>query len=144
MATVVVALVAAGCGNDADQDAGRVSALEQRRLPTTEYAAAQELCPTDVRDRERRARIRERGERHLAQIETSFHRHRQATVEMTYSTDAYLLDEGGEKTERLTVLELAAQWLRSLRYARCDPRAQERLIALPGVRERSRRPVPEH
>jgi hypothetical protein len=136
---VVVSLLATACGN---ASAETVSPLEQRRLPTVEHTAAQELCPSDVRNGSRRAKIRDRGERHLRQIIDSFHRHRDATVKMTYATDTDILNPGGEKTEQLTTSELAAQWLRDLRYEQCDINAQKRLMALPGVRERSRRPVP--
>jgi hypothetical protein len=140
---VAVSLAATACDNGhADKAAARVSAQEQKRLPSTEHTAAQELCPNDVRDPERRARIRRRGERHLSQIVTSFNRHRNATVGMKYATDTDILNAGGEKAERLTVLELAAQWLRDLRYEHCDAEAQQRLVALPGARARSRRPVP--
>jgi hypothetical protein len=95
-----------------------------------------------VRDPTRRAAIRRRGEEHLRQIIESFHRHRDATVKVTYATDTDILNPGGQKTEQLTISELAAQWLRDLRYEQCDINAQRRLTALPGVRERSRRPVP--
>jgi hypothetical protein len=136
---LVVSLLVTACGN---ANAETVTPVERKRLPTVEHTAAQELCPSDVRDRTRRAAIRRRGEKHLREIIESFHRHRGATVRMTYATDTDVLNPGGEKTERLTILELAAQWLRDLRYEQCDITAQKQLVALPGVRERSRRPVP--
>lgn len=133
------------CGDREGSSSGpHVTPEEQRQLPTEEHNAAAELCPDDVRDPEERAAVRRRGLRHLDALVTSFRRNPDATVETTYGTDSSLLDAGGDKTERLTMTELAAQWLRDLRYSRCAPNVQRQLRALPGVQQRSKRPVPDY
>jgi hypothetical protein len=131
---IAVALSASACGGRSGEP---VSAGEQRALPAQQGAADRELCSTAPTWAERRAE-RAQGRAHLKAIERSHALHPDALV-----TTRYYASETAElKTEQLTVNELAAQWLRSLRYGRCDPEAQARLNALPGVLARSRSFVP--
>src|SRR4051794_22353058 len=130
---VAMACAAGGCGEDPP---ARVSAREQRALPTDQLALGENLCPREWDETKLPAREVGRrkatGRRQLAALEAAYASHPDALVRTTYASS----DEG-PGSEDITVRALARTHLEGvtepgLSRSRCFKRVAQRLRTLLG------------
>lgn len=115
------ALAFVSCGGE------RVSAREQRSLPTHQYALAQDVCPENGEPSPATRRLRRVGERRLRALERAHRAHPDAIVTTTVTPES-----GPVEREEITISELARTHLEGAEGADtpCYSRLEERLREL--------------